>query len=1074
MRKQFSKKLPATNRAERKINSVFKMLLWGLLLSLGTMAKAQTTVTGTVTDQLNEPVIGANVSIKGTTTGTVTDLDGQYSVQVPNEQSVLVFSYLGYATQELTVGTRTTIHVKMEESSQMLGEVVVSVGYQTQKKVNLTGAVTSVSSEAFENKPVSNVGQALQGLVPNLNVSIENGAPNKEPTFNLRGVTSMNSSGTSVSGSPLILIDGIEAGATNLNMLNPNDIESFNIIKDASAAAIYGTRANNGVIIVTTKTGKFNQKAQISYSYDIRWKAPSAEPDILSSDVQFLAGIYNSNLRNWGKRGNYKELTTTQQRELDGLLKYQANPTPENAWMYTTEGATSGGITWLGNMNPYKVAVRDWAPVQQHSLSVSGGSNSVTYYVSLGYTDEEGMYKINTDEYKRISFLANVTAKLTDRLSLTTKVSQTRTDYKTPFVVGGKGSVWTAMRNEPGRNIRMPLMSGPDDPQPNTWTDNILGWLAYGAKQRTIGESAYYTISPSYKVLPGLTLKGDLSYRPRTEDFDQLTPKRQYVAGSWTLSSTHATNNMLTKTRQKTELFTINLYADFNKTFAKKHTVSGVIGFNQESYMSKKTGVNATYLITPDLESVQVSSESKQAVTDSGTETASRGVFGRVNYNFSDRYLFEVNGRYDGSSKFTKGERYKFFPSFSAAWRISEESFMENTRSWLNNLKLRGGYGVLGSQPSSNYPFASTLKYGALNYYMNGGKIVQVYAPNDLVASALKWETTANLNIGLDAMMLGNRLEVVAEVFERRTKDILMGGAEYPAILAVAPPLVNSGELKTYGWEFFLTWRDKLANGLRYDVTLSIADSQTKVISFPANDENQTIGTIYGGAKFGNIWGYETDRLFQEDDFDANGKLKIEHDQSALGANWYPGDVKYKDLDGDKKITKGLTAKEPGDRKIIGNSTPRYNYSLTGNVSYKGLDLYLFFQGVAQRDYWLGAGNFFRPGTGNAGSEYMLNNSWTPENTQAKYPTYGANGQNWEQQTGYLVDASYFRLKQVTLGYTLPKAFTMKAKVEKLRLYASGYNLFTLTDVPKVYDPVQMSENYPNWKSISVGAQITF
>ncbi|MDR3251647.1 MAG: SusC/RagA family TonB-linked outer membrane protein, partial [Tannerella sp.] len=453
-------------------------------------------ITGIVTDENGEPIIGANVKVKGSTTGTATDVDGKFTLTV-TDNAVLQVSYLGYIQQEISAGNQSGLTIVLSEDTQALDEVVV-VGFQTQKKVNLTGAVSTVSAETFENRPVANIGQALQGVVPNLNISIANGAPNTVPSFNIRGGTSIekNSSGDWVvtNDAPLILVNGVEVSATMLNQMNPNDIESISVIQDASAAAIYGTKATFGVLLIQSKNGSFNQKAKVSYSFDFSADRPAALPDIMNSyDIQ--QATMNKTAWTGGSVSSVEEL------RLNKMKEYAANPTHENAWY-------EGG--WVANINPYKELIRDWTPTQKHNLSISGGSQSMSYYVSMGYQYQEGMYKINTDQYNRYNSMMGLNAKVTDRFNLSAKVSYNSTSYKAPYLVAGKGNLWNAMRNETDRNINMPITTGPNDPIPNEYTDNILAWISYGAFTESHATTSILSISPELIILPeALKLKAD-------------------------------------------------------------------------------------------------------------------------------------------------------------------------------------------------------------------------------------------------------------------------------------------------------------------------------------------------------------------------------------------------------------------------------------------------------------------------------------------------------------------------------------------------------------------------------------
>lgn len=1046
-------------------------MLMGIFLFAHQLMAQDISVSGNVKDEKGEALIGVSIQVKGTTIGNITDIDGNFTISSVPANSELVFSYMGYQTQTIAVKGNKVINVTLKEDSQALEEVVV-VGFGTQKKVNLTGAVASVGAEVLENKPVANVGQALQGVVPNLNVSATNASPNSSPSFNVRGGTSIGLKEGKTdewevkSGSPLIIVDGIQVDTDYLNMMNPSDIENISILKDASAAAIYGARATYGVMLITTKSGKNETKATVTYNLNMQWNTPSHTPDILDSYTHQLA----SNKQTEMTGGT---VTPWMETLLAAKKKYMEDPRPENAWIYNEGSATD--ITWVANNNLYENYVKNWTPLQRHNISISGGSAKTRYYISLGYQRQEGMYEVNTDVQKRYNINVNLTTKITDWFDVASKISFNTSNYNEPWLVSGKGtSVWASMKNEPGRNLNMPLKTGPNDPIPNAWTDNIFGWLAYGATRQTHNTNTVYSVAPTLTILPELNIKAELSYRP-TEYFQKrVIPLREYVVTDWVnLNTTHTNPSTVREETTHSDYYTINAYANYNKAFGQ-HNVSGVVGFNQEWYHYRKLYGEAQDILTNDLPTLGMTTGTQYS-GDNEEHWAIRGAFVRANYDYAGRYLFEFSGRYDGTSRFGKNSRFKFFPSFSAGWRLSEEKFMANTRSWLDNLKVRGSWGSLGNQDVANYAYIAS--YGAADYIswvMNGDQIKGM-SPTGIIASDLTWETASTLDFGVDVTLLKGRLDATFDWYTRRTTDILMNGTKLPAVLGATVPKRNSGELKTNGWELSLKWKDQLSNGIRYDVGLVLSDYQSEVIKFTGNP-NKLLSTLYDGMKMGEIWGYETVGILQESDFtkDENGKLTlIGPSQTKIQSTIYPGDVRYADLNNDGEISKGdETVENPGDRKIIGNSTPRFQYGITGNISWKNFDLNIFFQGVGKKDVWIND-NVFWGGSGTSGNWEMYNNSWTPERTNAKYPMYAGRISSITQ-SGYLFNAAYLRLKTLALGYTLPKAWVNKAKLSNVRLSISGYNLFEITQIPNLYDPDQISSSYPMMRSVAFGLQVGF
>ena len=640
-------------------NKVLIMLM-GFFLFAHQLFAQDVSVSGNVKDEKGEALIGVSIQIKGTPTGNITDIDGNFTLSSVPANGELVFSYMGYETQTIPVKGKSVINVVLKEDSQALDEVVV-VGFGTQKKVNLTGAVASVGAEVLENKPVANVGQALQGVVPNLNVSATNASPNATPSFNVRGGTSIGLKEGKTNewevknGSPLIIVDGIQVDADYLNLMNPSDIENISVLKDASASAIYGARATYGVMLITTKSGKNDSKATVTYNMSLQWNTPSHTPDILDSYTHQLAANKQTEMTGG-------TVTPWMETLLAAKKKYIENPSPENAWIYN-EGSTTN-ITWVANMNPYEIGVKDWTPLQRHNLSISGGSTKTRYYISLGYQRQEGMYKINTDIQNRYNINMNLNSKITDWFDVASKISFNTNNYNEPYMNPQKGSVWSAMKNEPGRNINMPIMTGPNDPIPDAYTDNILGWLAYGATQETKKTNTVFSVTPTITFCPEFNIKAELSYRP-TEYFQKrFIPVRNYVVDAWRTVNTHTSPSSVREETRHSDYYTINAYANFNKSFGK-HNVSAIAGFNQEWYKYRMNWGEAEEVITNDLPTIGMTSGTQYA-SDAFEHWAIRGAFVRANYDYLGRYLFEFSGRYDGTSRFGKDTRFQFFPSFSA------------------------------------------------------------------------------------------------------------------------------------------------------------------------------------------------------------------------------------------------------------------------------------------------------------------------------------------------------------------------------------------------------------------------
>lgn len=1027
--------------------------------ALAAVAAQAKTVTGTVTDG-TEPIIGATVKVKGSANGTMTDIDGKFSLTNVPANAVLVVSYVGFTTQEVPVDGKSSVEILLKEDSKVLEEVVV-VGFGTQKKVNLTGAVATVSAEKFENRPVSNIGQALQGVVPNLNIGISDGSPNTVPSFNVRGGTTI-SGGAVSNGAPLILVDGVDVTPTLLNQMNPNDIESMSVIKDASAAAIYGTKAAFGVILITTKNGKYEQKGHVTYSYDISWDKPSAMPDIMTS-----VGLLEA--QQLVKEWTLQKVSDSEKARLEAARRYMENPSIENRYFIN-----GGSVDWVMNVNPYKEAVKDWTPTQKHNLSISGGGNNVNYYLSLGYQDQDGMYKISSDKYKRYNIMSRFTAKVTDWFNVSAKVNFNRVTYSTPTMGGAKGSLWTAAQREPEKNIMMPMKTLPTDEVPDAWTDNILSWMAYGIRSNSSSQTTVFAITPEFIIMPDrLKAKAELSYQPQSSNGTTKNPYHEYIKpGSWTLlNEANGANDGNTGSISKTNTsaYLINAYLDYNQKFGK-HNVSAILGYSQDYVHYTSLSVNLKRLFSADVLKPSAAEDITLHTISTGAQRrTSRAGFGRINYNFDNRYLFEINGRYDGSSRFTPNDRFTFLPSFSAGWRISEEKFFTGLRGYIDNLKIRASWGKLGSQPSDYYPYQAVMGSGQPGFIIDGTYVSSVNTPA-LVSPTLTWEKAATTNIGIDIAAFNSRLNMMFDIYERKTTDILTtGSVAYPSLLGASAPLENSGSLRARGWELDIQWDDQVGN-VRYGVSFNLSDALTKVINYPSNP-TKAYGSLYNGKTVGEIWGYSFGGILQAEDLELVGNKYIFHGPHTSSYTVYPGSSWYKDRNGDGFISTGSgTVDDSGDYHIIGNSTPRFKFGLSLNAGWNGFDFNAFFQGTGKRDYWISSQHYWG-NVGYGGSQWMWERSWKPDNTDAEFPMYGQTPSVCDR---YLLDASYIRLKQVVLGYTLPAALTNKVGVDKLRFNVSAYNLFTLTHIPGIFDPDQMSDAYPQKKTISFGAQITF
>jgi TonB-linked SusC/RagA family outer membrane protein len=1015
-------------------------------------------LTGIVKDENSEVLPGVSVMLKGTTKGTTTDGNGKFSIEVPDSRSVLVFSFVGYENLEITVGNTLMLEVSLKAESKVLEEVVV-VGYGTQKKVNLTGAVDQVTAKQLETKSVASIGQALQGVVPNLNITFADGNPVKDPSFNVRGGTSF-SGGSFRSGSPLILVDGIPM---EINNLNPTDIESLSVLKDAASSAIYGARAAYGVILITTKKGSKDKAPRVSYSYSHQEQSPINRPKQLNS-VEYQEAVINAQVLE-GASASADDLFKLQQ-----VKNYYANPAA--APSYYISGGTN---IWVANIDPWGEFLKSSAPLKSHNLSVSGGAAKSTYYASLGIRDQEGLIALGDDWRKTYNAMLGFTSDINKWLNIDTKVLYTGSNSKRPHGQGGysaySDNYFEFLSRIGWRSLMTPRFTPANSPVGVMPTHTQLNAFHNDGNISLQNSNLLMKIEGTVKLLEGLSFKTNFAYKTISENQKMHLPLVYRVEKTWVPFVEGFST--VSKTFSKTDYTVYNAYFDFFKTINRKHDIAAVVGYNQELSLYRDLTAQGNDLITDAIPVLKLANGAK-TFGDNESHWSIRGAFARFNYIFDNKYLLEVNSRYDGTSKFPQGNRFRLFPSVSAGWRVSEESFMSSLRSVLPDLKLRASFGSLGNQDVANYAYISSYGLTPQVAYLLGGVRPIGINPPGLVSSDLTWETATTIDFGID-VSIKHKLSATFDWYKRTTRNILTSAEQLPSVLGTSVPNKNTGSLETTGWELSTKYTDGFANGLKYDVSLVVADTRSKVIKFSGNPQ-QLIASLYEGKQMGEIWGYETVGLFQTSD-----EIKAAPVQTQIsGGVWRPGDVRYADLDGDGKISLGnSTIANPGDRRIIGNSTPRYQFGINGNLAWKNFDFNMFWQGTGKRDYWTGSYLFWGliNGTninGGIGTPEMYYNSWTPERTDAFYPAFKPALKNMQVQSRYLLNAAFIRLKNVTLGYTVPESLSRKIKIERLRVFTSGFNLLTFSKVPRFMDPENMNDAYPLIRSVTIGAQVNF
>lgn len=1014
----------------------------------------QEKVTGTVEDAMG-PVIGASVMVKGTTNGVITNLEGKFSLDGVKKGDIIVISYIGYVTQEIPY-TGKPIQVKLVEDSKALEEVVV-VGYATVKKANLTGAVSAVDNKVLEDRPIVNLGQGLQGAIPNLNITTS-GRPGEGSSFNIRGTTAMSGS------SPLVLVDGVEMDP---NLINPQDVQSVSVLKDAASASIYGSRAAYGVVLITTKGGRKDQPTQVSFDASVSFNAPTTRPTFMNS-MQYANWMNAASQNTWG-RDYFDEETM---RHIEAYYNDPVNNSP--VFIHSDPSLSSNGTkyTYVSNTNWMKELYKKRYPVQKYNVNINGGGKKATYYTSLGYTDQGSLIRYGNEQYQKFNLVNNINYDVNNWLHLGMKTSFNRTKLR------GLNQDNIHGDNFMGGDTR-PLM--PVKHPDGNWAGqgnftNFPAILEDGGDRQTNKNDFWNTINMKLTPIKGMSINMDYTFNYYSENNKvHMKSFNEYGAnGQFLQVFTWSNPNSASQSQANDTYNAFNFFGDYEKTLGK-HYFKVMAGYNQES--KHTTGFNAgrKNLISNELGSLSYATGDRW-VGSSDNSWATRSGFFRANYNFDERYLLEINGRYDLSSKFPKDDRAVFNPSFSAAWRLSNENWFKSlTNSFFDELKMRGSYGSLGNQALSSGWYAYLSNYGTgTQSWIMGSTQPQYVTPGGLVSSSITWETVTQWDLGFDFILLNTRLKGAFDYYQRRTSDILTSGKILPGILGASEPQENAAESLTKGWEFEISWNDQLTNGLHYTIGFNISDYQSEVTKF--DNPNKELSNWYVGRQNGEIWGYETAGLFQSEQ-----EIAKAPDQSKVsgGIKLMPGDIRFVDRNGDGVIDWGKnTVADPGDMKIIGNSTPRYHYGVNLSADWKGFDIGIFFQGVAKRDLNL-------PGLSFKNQYYeewsvpsaYSNDYWTESNTGAYFPRARFNGGSaiGQAQTRYLIDASYCRLKSLSIGYTLPKTLTKKAMIEKVRIYFSGENLFTISDTPDGLDPeLDNPYKYPMQKSLSVGLNLTF
>jgi len=966
----------------------------------------------------------------------------------------------------------------MEEEAEMLEEVVV-VGFGTQKKVNLTGAVSTASSREIESRPVVNVTQALQGLVPGLNISSSNGSLEAKPSVNIRGVTTIGEGST---GDPLILIDGMEG---DLNSINPQDIESISVLKDAAASSIYGSRAPFGVILVTTKKGDPG-KITVNYNNNFRWGSPVLKPDMMDSYT--FATYFNDASINagWSPHFSSEHLQRIKDYQ-EGKITYSIIPDPNNP-QYWADGYAYGN----DNVDWYDAIYKSSTYGQEHNFSASGGiSEKTTFYTSFNYLDQNGLMKLSKDFYDRYTVSGKINSELTNWLRFGYNFRFSRENYQRPAAMTDALYWDLARQGWPTLPLYDPNGYLYSSPSP------ALG-LATGGKDKTMTDNTYHQGFLIFEPIKNWITHVDLNYRITTAErhWDSQRTYNHDVNGN---PYVYKSSSNVHEDYFNDNYFNINAYTEYSFSLNETHNLKLMAGFQAENLDRTVFGVQRDGIIVPELPEIDLTTgldyngnPITPSVNGSRDSWSTAGYFGRFNYDYENKYLAEINLRYDGTSRFREDQRWNLFPSFSLGWNMAQENFWETLLPTINLLKFRVSYGELGNQNTSNwYPTYQIMPVHSNegSWLQNGTRPNTAYVPA-LVSSTMGWEKVENWNGGIDFGLLRNRLTGSFDYYIRRTKDMIGPAQELPAVLGIDVPKTNNTDLKTYGFDFELVWRDRLKNGLGYSAKLLLSDSQTEITKYP--NPTNTLSKYLEGRKLGEIWGYETIGIAKTDSEMQEHLVSLPNGgQNALGSDWRAGDIMYRDLNDDGKIDDGAnTLDDHGDLKVIGNNTPRYLFGIDLSADWKGFDFRAFFQGVLKRDYWQGSYYFWGVTENKWWScglvphvDYFRDevSNHLDVNLDSYYPRpiFGT-GKNQQVQTRYLQNASYIRLKNLQLGYTLPSALTTKANLSKVRIFVSGENLWTGTKTSEMFDPETISGGaegngnaYPLSKIFSFGLSIT-
>ncbi len=1051
----------------------FLLFAFFFIICCITVQAQQREITGEVHEFTNnDPIVGATVVAVGTKEGTTTNQEGRFSLSIPSNAQNLKISYVGYETKVVALDTSSSYVILLKTSENSLKQLVV-VGYGSQKKGDLTGAVSTVDvQKTFDSKPLIDVTKALQGIVPGVTITYGNGSLTAPATVRLRGVGSLNGS-----SSPLILVDNVPT--PDLSVIDPQDIASISVLKDAASASIYGARAAFGVILIKTKYGHHNQPLTLHYSNNFSWNKPTVLPDF-SDPVKGIPGILEGAKR---AGNNSPELFGMLfSKELDGIKEWEKKyrGKRDGIEMVPGEDFTLAPRYFYRVWDIKGMMLKKHTPQQTQDLSVSGGTKKLGYYFSFGYNHRRGIMKMNPSDLKKYNVSAALDAEVTPWLDLSTKVMYRNFKFTSPYAYQDYFYyMWRWPAYMPFGTYKGHYFRGPS------------GFLNQARTNSTVDNYSRVDLGATLRPLPHLSIEAH--YTINRDNVVGHTVGGPAVLWNWwagdnfPLEDVKPTSNQTTYNTGRTKTNSFNGFITYDNTFADAHHLKVMAGMNAEDDEYLNFYAERKDMLDPSKPELNLST-GDQLVGSGHTHAAYAGFFGRINYDYKDKYLLELNGRYDGSSAYSPEDRWGFFTSGSLGYRLSSESFMDFIKPLFTDLKLRASLGTIGNLNVGGQYFIPTMSSYSADWVVGGVTVNSFHNPI-AVANSLSWEKVNTLDFGVDFGLLKNYISGSFDWYQRTTKGMLSTN-KVAATFGAAAPRTNQGNMRDRGFEVEVKVNYPVNDNLKLFAILSLDNNKAVITKW--NNEAKVIDDYYSGAVYGDIWGFETDGYFQSEDEVKNSpsQSKLETGNFTYG----PGDVKFKDLNGDGVIDGGTsTADDHGDLTVIGNTQPQYQYGLQLGGNWKGFDLYIFLQGVGKRSFW-GLGDMVLPMYSGAQILYKHQlDYWTEDNRHAKYPrpyagnaigTIGgisAGSNNFYPQSKYLMNLAYCRLKNLTIGYTLPDHITNHLNLQKVRIYVSGQNLTEIDNVGVPLDPEitdgqlgYTGRTFPFQRNYSFGVQVTF